>query len=270
MAKSKKNEAAKPDAKDEQKAEPTPIEKCKIMHDKGMGEDEIIGALAKHDGMSIMKAVGVYKKFQKAEGLILSKEERVERIAEIIAGAVTTETQEDKDGDEVEVKSLDIKVATDGLMKELDISAGAAKGHIRRYCKTNDIEMPTRQQMAVAALEEFKTTVVNGIKAGKPKAAVVKELVDGFEAIEDEKQAKRIYSRIAKAEGLQASRGTQDHTAVIAHLKEHGDELETKEKFVTALVAELEVTESAAKRYWNFWNFTKQFNAPEEAPEEAA
>lgn len=244
------------DTKDEQAKEPTAIEKCQAMHDKGLGEDEIIGALAKFDGMSIMKAVGVFKKFQKVAGLVLSKEDRISKIEELV-GACVTVTQ---NADDEDVRNVDLAAASASLVKELAITGGAAKGHIRRYCKSHDVEMPSRQLLALEALSEFKDTVIKGIKANLNKSEVVAKILE-FESVKDEKGAKRIYSRIAKAEGLVAARGTGDFAKIIVFLKEHGSEYVTKDGLATALVAELELTMSAAKRVWGLYNFAKLFAA---------
>ncbi len=270
-------------AKQEEEKVLTPIEKCQVMHDKGMDEDAIIGALAQHDGMSIMKAVGFFKKFQKSAGLVLTKEDRVAKIENDVKAHVTTETeiQEDDKGNEVkvEVSRVNVKAACDALIAALDITAGAAKGHVRRYCKAHDVEMPTRQQLAADALEEFKDTVVASVKKGMAKASVVKsliavfkgegdarELVSGFASVVDEKSAKRIYSRIVKAEGLSSARGN-DNTAVIEFLKEKGADFVTKDGLANALVAELGISLPAAKRVWNYYTFVKQYNYVEEVEE---
>ena len=250
----------------------TPAEQCQAMHDKGMGEDEIIGALSQYNNMSIMKAVGIFKKFQKAAGLILSKEDRVAKIAELVGACVTPAVKQNK-SKKIEAKpaTVDLEKAVTSLVTELDITKGAAKGHVRRYCKANEVEMPSRAAITAQALEVYKVTVVDGVKAGKSKADVIKALQEAFPLKDangndtedglDEKAAKRTYGRVAKAEGLAASRTAIDYGPVIEWLKKNGAEYATKDGLATALQAELEMSPSAAKGVWKLYSFAKQFCA---------
>jgi len=255
----------------EEEVQLTPIQKCQIMHEKGMGEDEIIGALAQHDGMSIMKAVGVYKKFQKAAGLILSKEDRQAKIEEIISAGIHTtylngkgeEVEKGKQGKTGSVETrVDIKGIGAGLEAQLQLSGGAAKGHIRRYCKAHEVEMPSRQQLATEALEEYKDFVIEGAKAGKSKAELARGLAEEFDSVVDEKAAKRAVARIAKANDIELGRGGSDHGAVIAFLHTpEAQALATKDGLANELVKHCGLSISAAKRVWGQFQFAKQYAA---------
>ena len=254
-----------------EEAKLTPIAKCQIMHDKGMAEDDIIGALAEHDNMSIMKAVGVFKKFQKAAGLILTKEDRQAKIEELISAGVDTVytngkgevVEKGKQGKTGTVETtVDVKGITAALEAQLQLSGGAAKGHMRRYCKAHALEMPSRQQLATEALEEYKDFVVAGAKAGKSKAELAKSLAENFESMEDEKAARRAVARIAKANDIELGRGGSDHSAVIAFLHSpEAAELATKDGLANVLVEKLGLSLSAGKRVWGQYQFAKQFAA---------
>jgi len=156
--------------------------KCQAMYDKGMGEDQIIEALAKHEGLSIMRAVTTYKKFLKDAGLTMSKEERVQLISDTIAKFV-----------DEKAKTVELDKAVAAVAVELGISDQAAKGHVARYCKGKGIALPVRQTMSEEDLKPYVDTVVKGREAGDTRAKTVAGMVKQFKL--DEKLANRIYYR---------------------------------------------------------------------------
>lgn len=225
----------------------TPVQMCERMHAKGMEEDAIIEALAKNAGLSIMKAVGAYKKFQKDAGLILTKEERTQKITDTI-----------KPFTDAKKKTIDVDKAIAAVATELDVSPSSAKGHVRRYCKANGIEMPTRSVMSEEDLAPYIDTVVKAKETGEKKVDTIAGLVKKFKL--DDKTAKRIYARVCKLKGLTAARASVDTGPIIEFLKKNGKTLVTKEKFVTALTKEFkDLAPSAARGLWKMYQFAIDF-----------
>jgi len=240
MAESKK-ETAKTE-------ELTPVQMCERMHAKGMNEDDIIEALAKNAGLSIMKAVSAYKKFQKEAGLVMSKEERTQKITDTIAPFVDKKT-----------KTVDLEKALAAVAAELDVTESSAKGHIRRYCKAEGIEMPTRTVMSEDDLKPYIASVEKAKKAGEKKADTVAGLMNGFKL--DEKAAKRIYSRVCKLKGLTSARASLDNGPVIEFLKKNAAKFTSKDKFVEMMQKNFkEMAPSTARSYWKLYQFTLEFN----------
>lgn len=231
----------------EAKEELTPVQMCERMHAKGMSEDAIIEALAKSAGLSIMKAVGAYKKFQKDAGLVLTKEERTTKITDTIKPFV-----------DMKKKTIEVDKAIEAVAVELDISASSAKGHVRRYCKANEIEMPTRSVMSEEDLAPYIDAVVKAKEAKEKKTDTIAGLIKAHKL--DDKTAKRIYTRVCKLKGLTAARASIDNGPIIAFLKANGKTLVTKEKFVTALTKQFkELAPSTARGYWKMYQFAVDF-----------
>jgi len=225
----------------------TPVQMCERMHAKGMDEDAIIEALAKSAGLSIMKAVGAYKKFQKDAGLILSKEERTQKITDTI-----------KPFTDMKKKTVDVDKAIEAVSVELDVSVSSAKGHVRRYCKAQGIEMPTRSVMSEEDLAPYIDAVVKAKEAKEKKVDTIAGLVKAHKL--DEKTAKRIYGRVCKLKGLTAARASVDNGPIIAFLKKNGKVLVTKDKFVEALTANFkDLAPSTARGLWKMYQFAIDF-----------
>lgn len=222
--------------------------KCQAMYDKGMGEDQIIEALAKHEGLSIMRAVTTYKKFLKDAGLTMSKEERVQLISDTIAKFV-----------DEKAKTVELDKAVAAVAVELGISDQAAKGHVARYCKGKGIALPVRQTMSEEDLKPYVDTVVKGREAGDTRAKTVAGMVKQFKL--DEKLANRIYYRVCKLKGLTESRETVPQAELIAFLKQNGATLVDKQKFVAALCKKFPaLSNGTAGHYWRTYNFALEFS----------
>jgi len=228
----------------------TPIQMCEQMHEKGMGQDEMILALTKHANLSVMKAVAAYKKFQKSAGLVESPAEKKRKADEAIEGFVTEEG------------SIDVKGAIEAIVDVLDVSASSAKSRIKKYCKENDIEMPAGvTRTAVTANDDQKELIVTSRKGGDKKADTIAKLMEKWTELE-EKTAKRMYTKVSREAGLTSVRTAADHVPVIAWLKEHGEEYATKTGFITELQKVFpDMAPSATRKYWVLYDFVKQFNA---------
>lgn len=225
----------------------TPVQMCERMHAKGMTEDAIIEALAKSAGLSIMKAVGAYKKFQKDAGLVMSKEERTTKITDTINPFV-----------DAKKKTIELEKAVAAVASELDISDSSAKGHVRRYCKGAGIEMPVRSTLSEDDLAPYIDTVVKGKEAGEKKVDTLAALMKNFKL--DDKTAKRVYTRVCKLKGLTAARVAIDNGPIIAFLKKNGKVLVTKEKFVEALTTNFkDLAPSTARGLWKMYQFAIDF-----------
>lgn len=213
-------------------------------------EDTIFTEIANKTGKGILSAVRLYKQFLKDTGRTLSIEDRKIKIKELLDPLMQVVA---------DVNTLDIPKATTLLASELDISTQAARGNVRKFCAANKIDVPVRSVLSKEEVEKYVAFVVEGAEKGASKKDIIAKLVSEHEL--DEATALKVYSRIAKDNGLLAERVKHDVPAMAAFIKENINEDTTKKVFCEKVEAEFNLPASTSGKLFASWQFALVFQA---------
>lgn len=207
-------------------------------------EDVLVAAIMEQFMLGARKAIKLLKAFKKQHGLVMTKEQKDLKVAEIV---------EDSTVDDV----IDTSVAITAISEALNISSNAARRHVKTYAEANDVAYATNRKPGL--IEKHTDEVVGMINEGKTRTEIGQYLADEYEDVTDLKAGKRLYTRIASKAGLAGTGASSiDYTAAADWFLEN--DVTDKALIVTAL-QELGYSISAAKSIFKAHKFTVRYNA---------
>lgn len=102
-----------------------------VLENKDKTDEDILGLLVQ-SGIGFRKVSGIYNKICIDQGLKMTKEQKDEKVQEVLSGfEVSPDTTPD-----------DIAEQVEAIVTEIDCSAKAARGYVKKLFVDADIEMP--------------------------------------------------------------------------------------------------------------------------------
>lgn len=224
-------------------------------------EDNMYTAIAERTGKGIIASVRVYKKFLKDTDRAMSADDRKQLIKSTLDKLVIAADKQV----EGSIPVLDNALAIESIVEALDVSEQAARSTVKKYCEAIGAEFAVRSVITKDALAKYEDFVLGGINAGASKKDVTAKIIKEFKV--EEKVAQRIYSRVAKNNGLIKTQTPVDLKGVIAYIKSNMELDVAKKVFRNKLELEFGVTPNASGKLYMNWRFALIWDGTVEAPD---
>lgn len=212
--------------------------------EQGLDKNATIMALANECGLDITKAVREYNKFARDAGLILSVKDRTTKIEEMIAEYSAEQLLDNETR----------KALVETIVDEFDLSTASATAHVKKYCDSHNIELPSVQRNTLETMIAFVKELND---AGKDRAAIIEGLQTdlGYTA----NSANSAYSRATRELGISTGGGSVKVALadVVAFIREN---LELPKKdAVKQMVEKFGYAESTAASFYTYLNFAREY-----------
>lgn len=217
---------------------------------EGKDKNQIILGLVSDAGLDVTTAVREYNSLAKRFGLTLDAKDRTVKINEFLA----------KQDQELIATSEARKELCEQIQIDYDLSYATAYQHIRKYCESAGIDLPS------ATRNSFED-VLNFIKTAFEQEWDREKIIEGLttDLGYTKNSANSAYSRATRELGL-ATGGSgpkAELSEVVAHIRKH-EHLPRKEA-VKRLVEDLGYAESTANSFYVYLNFAKEYSKQESA-----
>lgn len=216
--------------------------------EQGMDKNQTIIALATDGNMDVTRAVREYNNLARDKGLMLSVKDRTVQINEALAEYPTeafTDREQRKD-------------MLDTLQSDFDISYPTAYTYVRKWCETNEIELPSASRNTSEDMVNF---VKQGIDDGKSRTEIVDGLQDAMGYTKN--SANSAYSRATRELGISNGGGQKASLESVVTFIRENEHLPRKEA-VAAMCEELGYAESTANSFFIYLNFAKEYSRQEQ------
>lgn len=212
--------------------------------EEGKDKNATIMTLATDGGIDITKAVREYNRLAREAGLILSVKERNEKITEML-----NEVDTDDLADSTKRREIIEQIAED-----YDLSTASATAHVKKFCETADIELPSINRNT---LEDLLSFVKEGLDAGKERAEIIEglQVEMGYTANSANSAWSRATRELGISTGNSGARVALEDT--VAFIRKNEDL--PRSEAVELMVEELGYAKSTANSFYTYLNFAKEY-----------
>lgn len=215
---------------------------------EGKDKNQIILGLVSEGSLDVTTAVREYNSLAKRFGLVMDSKERTAKINEFLA-------QQDPN---LITNSETRRELCEQLQIDYDLSYATAYQHIRKYCESAGIELPSATRNSFEDVLKF---IKDAFEQEWDRDKIIQGLTDELGYTKN--SANSAYSRATRELGLATGNAgpKAELSEVVAHIRKH--EHLPKKEAVRKLCEDLGYAESTANSFYVYLNFAKEYSKQE-------